>query len=179
MIGECLAIITIISGFHLLSVYDKYRLPFRKNMVKTTVYEILDEILHFDPALPESEWSLFISEQFDKINFNETKEVISVLFQHTTVPMTIAFFALYYQTKEGRSDRLSRAKLNDFVKGSPGITDDDEYAIVGGAKLGVRGWILCADDDGSERFLKDYYEKLETLMNLDIKATLAPYYISS
>jgi hypothetical protein len=93
----CASIISVIT---LIGYYSKYRISYRKIIVELTTLEIMDEILHFSPAIPESDWNLFISEKFDKIDYNDASEMISALINQKSLPMVIAFFALYYKVKK-------------------------------------------------------------------------------
>jgi hypothetical protein len=171
-------LIVIIINFVVFFLLFQLTLP-RKDLVRNTVYEILDEILHFDPNFPESEWNSFILEKFDKIKYIETEEMISVLFEHKNAPRIIAFFALSFQTGKDRCEKLSRAKLKDFAYGSPEITEEDAAAIVAVSKLGVNDWIQFADSNSKKSFLTQLHCYLENLMDQDIRATLAPFYNTS
>jgi hypothetical protein len=139
----CVSIISVVS---LIGAYNIYKVLNKKELVKKTTNEIVEEILHFDPAIPESEWCSSISDKFDKINYNEIKEMLMVLMEHKNEPLLMAFFALYYKVKKGSEAQYSRTDLEKFIPGKE-LQDKVLYEIVSCASKGAFSWKELVDEE--------------------------------
>jgi hypothetical protein len=175
------AIITLLLALYL----DHHWLPSKRTFVRKTTFEVLDEILHYNPIIPESEWEKAMLEKFNSIYFSNLpalqEEVTAVLFEHTNLPMAIAFFALYHKIMVKSDYRsaywYSRGKINKFVKGAEGFTNMDLFGIVSPAMDGVREWRRRLFKPSLEpSLLQKFSDKLQDLIEIDLRISLAPYF---
>jgi hypothetical protein len=174
-----ITIFAILSLF--LFFYCKFDfIPSQKKFVKSTVNEIIDQILHFNPKIPESEWEEIMSRNFKAIFENLSavhEEVALELFENRSLPMAIAFFALYRKVVVKPFYSHSRAKINKFVTGAKGLTAFEQFSIVCSAFYGVKEWnkrLIIRGKDVSS--FEKFTERLQNLMKTDIPISLSPYF---
>jgi hypothetical protein len=79
---------------------DYYCIPAQRKLAKAAINEVVDQILNYNPAIPETDWDKVISKKFDLI-FNHLhavhEDVALELFENRSMPMAIGFFALYHK----------------------------------------------------------------------------------
>lgn len=167
-------VVSVVSFISLFGAYEKYQLQFRRRLVQATTFDIIDEILHYNPAIPEPDWINFMTEQFAQLVRNEPEEIWPILIDNTSVPMCMAFFALYYNLTRGDPKGIPRAKLNNFVRGADMITDEAIEQIVVCAYKGASAWKAFVDDECGEVFT----QFLLNIFPQTVRASLTPYFSS-
>jgi hypothetical protein len=119
-----------------------------------------------------------MSKKFDIIFSNlifAQSEVNSELFENRSLPVVIAFFALYHGLKF-RSN-YSRPKIYNFVLGADRCTDRDLYKIVSLALDGVKEWNMeLQNPHVYVPYFENFINMLEDIKDTDLQKSLAPLF---
>lgn len=138
-----------------IQVYVRHTPSFQRKLVTSTTHKILDQILHFDPAISELAWNSSIANDFLCLTHKDADVIVPILFEETKLPLRVAFFALYFKLKHLDTDLFSRVILHDLVLGGGGICNGTISEIATWARCGLSEWINHVDDFHKPAFNRD------------------------
>jgi hypothetical protein len=178
----------VLTGLALFQVYSlwnllqDFELPtnFKRCDPSSVTYEILDQILHYDPNLTENSWNKLLLRQYDKIDRDQSGAMMSILRDHTSLPMVIAFFALYHKLNSEDLLSFSRSELNEFVLGIMEQSENIRFRIVNGSLIGMFMMERRTRPEDWKEF-REFERSVSLLSNGigNIRRILAPKYFSS
>jgi hypothetical protein len=161
--------------------YNSHNLT-KKSIAVQSAYEILDQILHHDPAFPESSWNKFLSKLIDKIDLNGPDNIVSMLRDQTSLPLRISFFALYFNIKrvcKGKQSVInspSRKVLREFARGGIINVTDQEIADI--LNCALEGLYWMSESESRLNGCFDFQFELQFLLSkgAHARAILSPNY---